>query len=111
MCPDETAPKTGVTAHSVRAGNVVTVHIVGSVPNPLVLLLPNIDYEFEFSIDFEDQNNPRFLLTGAHDGFPNYEVYVNERQVYGYVHGDQWPISLFPPMEWIVGPVLGALRP
>ena len=104
----------GVTVSTTRSGNIVTIRLIGSAGNPFrhVPVIENtIDYEFEFVIDFTDMNNPTFVMSGRHDGFPNYEVYVNEQQVHAFAHSTQTPFSLFPPMEWIVAPISGRLRP
>ena len=56
---------------------------------------PNVSYE---------------VVSGAHDGFPNYEIYINEEQIHGYSHGAQTPSSLFHPMEFIIPPSSGTVR-
>ena len=89
--------------------SIVTVHLTASVGNPLVVS-PAIDYDVTVVIDFSDISNHRYTVEGTHDGFPNYEVFINEEQVWGYAHGSQTPFSLFPPMERIIGPVQGVVR-
>lgn len=95
---EATASMSSVTATRQQSGNVVTVHLVGSVGNPLVTS-PTIDYEISFSVDFSDPANLQFTLIGDHDGFPNYEVYVNTEHIHGYAHGSETPFSLIHPME------------
>jgi hypothetical protein len=43
-------------------------------------------------------------VTGAHDGFPWYELYVNSLPIYQFdpCSAGQWGQSLLPPMEWPV---------
>jgi hypothetical protein len=89
-----TASASGVTATRQQSGNVVTVHLIGAVGNPLTDS-PNIDYEVRFSVDFSDPANLQFTMIGDHDAFPNYEVYVNSEHVHGYEHGAETPFALF----------------
>lgn len=95
---EATASMSGVTATRQQSGNVVTVHLIGSVGNPLTTS-PNIDYDISFAVDFSDPANLQFTLIGDHDGFPNYEVYVNTEHIHGYAHGSETPFSLIDPLE------------
>ncbi|OFW43883.1 MAG: hypothetical protein A3J29_15980 [Acidobacteria bacterium RIFCSPLOWO2_12_FULL_67_14b] len=106
---EATASSNGVTIQTTRSGNVVTAVLSGGVNNPLVVS-PDIDYQVTVSIDFSDGPNPTFSVTGSHDGFPNYEMCINERRLYQHDHGSQTPFSLFPPMEFTIGPIQGMLR-
>lgn len=93
-----TAAADGVRLRQERLGNQVNLVLSGAVPNPL-LPSPDIDYEIRFSIDFTNPQNPAYSVEGEHDGFPNYEVYVNEQRIHHYEHGNATPLSLFPPAE------------
>jgi hypothetical protein len=76
----------------------VTIRLTGSVANPLVPS-PTIDYQIDVSIDFSDPLNLRYTVVGDHDGFPNYELYLNEQHIHGYAHDTETPLSLVWPME------------
>ena len=45
-----------------------------------------------------------YKLTGSHDGFPAYELYIDECLVYSHdpETGDDSPLSLLPPSEYSV---------
>lgn len=72
--------------------DIVTVRLYGGANDPLVKLgpigAPNIDWDFTFTIDFSTKR-PYYKFTGAHDGFPAYEVYINEKLIYPYDPGPQ----------------------
>jgi Chitobiase/beta-hexosaminidase C-terminal domain len=111
---EETDSGSGVTVSATRSGSVASVQVAASAGNPfrhIPLIENTIDYEFAFAVDFGDKFHPQFSMTGAHDGFPNYEVYMNGQLVYAYIHAEQTPFSLFPPMEFVVGPIAGSVKP
>jgi hypothetical protein len=55
----------------------------------------------------ETSTGPKWKLVGTHDGFPAYEVYVNDKVIYGYTPGTgptgPYPLSkilsLYPPLN------------
>lgn len=67
--------------------------------NPLVGLSPDIDYDFELLIDYSDPATPVWQLTGTHDGFPCYEVYMNNQPLLQHDSQSETVFSLFPPQE------------
>ena len=69
-----------------------------SVGNPLINS-PNIDYDFTIEIDYLGLKNPSYRITGDHDGFPAYEVYIGNQMIHHYHHGNETPLALFPPMD------------
>ena len=76
--------------------------------NPL-LPSPDIDYDLELIIDFSDPGNPTWQLTGSHDGFPCYEVYLGESRLHHYDSGSETPTALGGAQEKSVnqsGPVI-----
>ena len=79
------------------------IRCVVSADNPLVsgALWDNIDYDFTLIIDLTDAQNPKYSLTGSHDGFPAYEVYIGDKRVYEYdpIVTGEGLLSLGPPME------------
>jgi Protein of unknown function (DUF3238) len=71
----------------------------GTVPRSFVFTsaAPAIDYDFEFTFDAYGACR----LSGKHDGFPAYEVFVDGKLMYSHDPRDtgERPESLFPPME------------
>ena len=83
------SPGTGSLIENVSAsGSVVSVNMAGSVQMglpeasrilfPLLwklakLFIPTIDYDFDIELDFCTRQGS---ITGSHDGYPTYEVYI-----------------------------------
>jgi hypothetical protein len=67
--------------------DVVVIHLRGSVRNQL---LPgsdaSLDWELDVKLDFA-RTTPRYRVSGAHDGFPAIELYVDDELAYGYDPG------------------------
>ena len=91
-----------ITVTPVSA-KVVRVRLFGGTSNPL-LISPNIDWDLTLTIDASSLPTS-WTLTGAHDGFPAHEVYVNGQTLYTYDPGAPpysfvpHLIRLFPPLE------------
>jgi hypothetical protein len=81
----------------------VQVHLHGGAGNPLVFGAPDIDWDFSLEIDVSG-SSPTWTLTGDHDGFPAYEIYINGKTIYTYSPGTP-PFgfndlrALFPPLD------------
>jgi hypothetical protein len=92
-----------ITVTPVSA-QVVRVRLHGGASNPLVFGAPNIDWDLTLTID-ASSSPTRWTLTGAHDGFPAHEVYVNGKTLYTYDPGPPpysfipHLIRLFPPLD------------
>lgn len=71
--------------HDVN-GDLVIVRMHGGASNPPLVGVPAIDWDFTFMFDFSG-SRPTYLFAGAHDGFPAYEVYLNDQQVWAYDPG------------------------
>ncbi len=56
----------------------VQIKYFGFSTMPLLpaFLTPDIDWDFCIEIDGSDFLHPKYKLTGSHDGFPGYEIYV-----------------------------------
>ncbi|WNX31815.1 DUF3238 domain-containing protein [Brevibacillus laterosporus] len=62
-----------------------------------------IDYEFKVTFKSDGTG----FIEGFHDGFPNYEVYINtssslgrnKNAIYTYGHKNETARALFPPMD------------
>ena len=56
--------------------------------NPGVTFAPAIDADFQFNFiavkDSQGRYKFQYNIQGGHDGFPAYEIYVNQQQVYTY---------------------------
>ncbi|MDF9412405.1 DUF3238 domain-containing protein [Brevibacillus laterosporus] len=102
------APVSGLQLLDVKWINSkqVKYKVVCSSANPLVPNAPAIDYEFKVTLNSDGTGT----FEGLHDGFPNYEVYIDtdnsmgnrKNVVYTFDIADhnETPASLFPPMEW-----------
>lgn len=84
--------------HSVRA------RIFGGASNPLSFAAPAIDWDVTVTID-TSTGTPQWTLTGAHDGFPAFELYVEGTALHLYDPGAP-PYTffghvrkLFPPLD------------
>ena len=86
-----------------REGESIKIEADVRVGNPLVSLSPNIDYDYELSVSVSDKQL-NWELTGDHDGFPAYSVYIGEELIYGHdpIAENQTAFSLFPPAEFSV---------
>jgi hypothetical protein len=85
----------------------IRITVSGSAPHPffdlpLVRHLATIDYKFTIVLNVSNPSSITYNIEGSHDGFPNYEVYIDTTRVYEWSHGTQTPGSLAPPMEWAV---------
>jgi hypothetical protein len=84
----------------------IQVRYVVSADNPLAsgVLWDNIDYDFTLILDFTDPANPTYSLSGSHDGFPAYEIYIGDKRIYDHdpISTGQGLPSLGPPMEYPV---------
>jgi len=79
------------------------VYLRVDAPNPLVDSAPAINADLWLQLK-EYNGKLYYRLTGTHDGFPAYELYVDECLVYSHdpeAEG-QSPLSLFPPSEYTV---------
>lgn len=69
------------------ADDVVVVHLRSALRNPLLPdTAPTFDWELNVKLDFA-RATPRYRVSGAHDGFPAVEVYVNDELGYGFDPG------------------------
>lgn len=60
---------------------------------------PGITYDFYLTFWFYANNTIEYLVSGSHDNFPNYEVYVGNQLMYPYDHGGHGLEGLFPPTD------------
>lgn len=59
----------------------VSVNLSGGASNPLVTNAPDIDWDFTLIIDSSSQI-VRWTLDGLDDGFPAFEIYINNTPIY-----------------------------
>lgn len=77
-------------------GDIAKVKCIVSAGNPLMPLAPNIDYEFTLEINYSNTSSPQYSLIGTHDGYPAYEVYLNNKRIYQHdPGGTKTPWSLW----------------
>jgi hypothetical protein len=102
LCSAAIAGTGGMSITVTRLSNrKVQAYFRAAANNPLVTS-PDIDWEFTMVVDSTNESNPTYHLTGQHDGFPGYDVYINGQFIYGHdprATGDG-PLSLLPPMEY-----------
>lgn len=95
-----------VSRTEANEGNNVVVSITGSSRNPLALGAPAIDYALDITIiPGKDGAEPTFSVSGSHDGFPAYEINVQDAhgkayQIYHSAPESKWQVrQLLPPMD------------
>jgi hypothetical protein len=76
--------------------NLVSVSLRADAGNPLFPLACAVNYELDLSIvDPGDGSPPRWGLAIEHDGFPAYELYVNDKLIYSHHPGGGSAPSIF----------------
>jgi hypothetical protein len=82
----------------------VKIECIGSAADPLISNAPSLDWDFTIIIDRSNPSNPTYSLTGTHDGFPDYEVYINNTLIFGFdaVANGQTSLSLVGGGDWDV---------
>jgi hypothetical protein len=86
-----TVPRTGT----------LRVRLDASASNPLEPLAPAADLELDVVLDILDGQVLAYEIDGAHDGYPAYELYLDDHQLYTFdanEHGNG-PVAMFPPMD------------
>ena len=71
--------------------NSVEVKMDGGPGNPLSAVAQRfgtLDWDFTLNIDTSG-GSPQWTLVGKHDGFPAYEIYINDTNIYQYDPGPQ----------------------
>lgn len=95
-------PRAAGVFSAIPAGHtIIQALVIGA--NPLASGSPTIDADL--SLDFYyDGGTLKCRVSGDHDGFPAYELYLDGRLVYSHdpVAQSQSPVSLFPPAEFDV---------
>lgn len=67
----------------------VQLELDGGPGNPLSLAARSfgtLDWDFTITID-TSTGTPEWTLTGRHDGFPAYEIYINDTEIYRHFPG------------------------
>lgn len=106
MMDKGTAAKTEVTIQPTtwHSSRKISALFVCNASNPLVNLAPGIGYTVTITADYTTPSTPKYSISGTHDGFPAYEIYINGTRVYQHdpmATGDG-PGSLFPPEEYTI---------
>ena len=111
------ADKSGLDyGFKVLSNGTYSIHVKSEVSNPLMKFAPDIDYELTINLDYiKNTNLINYSLYGSHDGFPAYEVFIGNTNIYFHtpkIQEGQHPLdpfnrgqtiaSLFPPMEFNV---------
>ena len=76
--------------------DAVEIKMDGGPANPLAIFAEgfgSLDWDFTIGIDTSG-GTPQWTLTGRHDGFPAYEIYLNDTEIYRYSPGS-------PPYEFL----------
>lgn len=79
------APTSNMTTSTNRISNVKCEYFInGSGDNPLVNPSPNIDYNVKVTLDWTNSTSPKVSVSGSHDGYPGYEVYLGTQRIYEF---------------------------
>ena len=119
-----TAPRVDDTLDVTRNNNIVLTRkptdsvvqmdfkLSGGIPflgaidvgNTTISGAPRIDANIQVLIEQQKGKKAQYLITGAHDGFPAYELYINEELVYFYdpAIAGKTPFALSLPFDVIV---------
>jgi hypothetical protein len=69
-----------------------TVSFSPSAGYPFIPLSPNIEYNVTFTIQANtDKDTVTITITGKHVKFPDYEVYIDGKNLYPYFSPDKGP--------------------
>jgi hypothetical protein len=81
----DTGSNADMSVQSVRpvGGGSVLVRLRGGPGNPLARPSCDIDWDLFLQIS-DDGTTKSYLLIGTHDGFPAYELYINDQPIYQY---------------------------
>ncbi len=85
----------------------VQVHLWGAASDPLVHPVCSVDWDLTLTIDISTAQ-PTFTLTGKHDQWPAFELYINGKGIYQYpqniqpshIPTTQEVLSLCRPLSW-----------
>jgi hypothetical protein len=82
-------------------GGSVTATFAAAGSNPVAIGAPSVDAVLEVTIEQTCGQAAQYRIKGSHDGYPAYELYLNQQLVYSHDPQvtDEGPLSLFPPME------------
>ena len=99
------SPVKGIVTAVHLPDRKLSVDIRYSGTNPLVWVpfgLNAIDYHVTVLIDFGATGGPTAKVSGDHDAFPNYEIYINRERVHQWEHGENTIRELLPPNDDVV---------
>jgi hypothetical protein len=99
------ATSAGLQIQVIRTGDhEVKIHLTGAARNQLVQPSAAIDWNLILTLTSQADGSTRWSLEGDHDGFPAYEIYINNEAIYTHFPGAP-PYTfthlrrLFPPEE------------
>ena len=78
----------------------------GGIPLVPEWLVPDIDADITVEIRQEEGEEAKYRISGSHDGFPAYELYINGERVYEHDprEAGKGPLDLLPPSDDISVP-------
>jgi len=73
----------------------------GGIPLVPAWLVPDIDADITVEIRQEEGEEAKYRVSGSHDGFPAYELYINGERVYEHDprEAGKGPLALLPPSD------------
>ena len=111
----KTASGGGMSETVSRSGDNVVVNLKGATSIPFVKGSPDIDYDYTIVLWKEEGDKVVYRVSGEHDGFPAYEIFIGSVNVYFHtpkINEGQNPLSpfnagqslasLLPPAEFKV---------
>jgi hypothetical protein len=84
-----------ITVTKNSTGTNITYYLRGA--NPLNIAAPPIDINLTINVRKAANGSLQYQVTGGHDGFPAYELYVNGKRAYEYdpIKSNKSPLDLF----------------
>jgi len=98
-------PESSMSIESVRpvGGMSALVRLRGDARLPLISGAPGIGWDLFVQVD-ASSDPPRYTVVGAHDGFPAYELYINDFMVYSY-HPGPGPYTFLRHLRRLFAPL------
>jgi Concanavalin A-like lectin/glucanases superfamily/Bacterial TSP3 repeat len=90
----------------VRSDTQVTARFYGGAAEPIVIGAAEINWDYNISIKIDNPLEPRYVISGAHDGFPAHEIYFKTKTnpTTGIItKGYQWKPPLNRGVESLIG--------
>jgi hypothetical protein len=90
-----------VRGASGQETGTLEVTVGAAASNPIAWLSPNACMDYKVRVEYANGVATGYSVSGTHDGFPAYELYLNRQPVYTFDSNEEGggPLDLFPPAE------------